>query len=382
MTKLANRMKIPLAIADSAGSLCACSADADRGVILDFSGMNRIREIRAGDLFCVVEPGVTAGQLNSALRAHGFFFPVNPLKGPACSIGRIVLEGGGHSREDKYGPVRNYLLAMEAITPTGKLVRLGTKTLKNSTGPQVERVFAGSMGILGLPTEITLSVRPKPQKRALCVASFDSPKKAAAAVCALNRSSIIAASIELVMSTSSDAAGFFKSMRISGHRVVLLAELDGHPLAVKREVKEVARLCMNAGALAVKRMPGEKGIGEWGKARLRLLRSFGENSSGISVPMKKTADVLNGILRVSKKHGADIVVYGYFVRGRLEIHAAVNAGKQKGTRAEKAAEKISRLVLSLSGFSPGTPDRVSLALKRALDPGNIMNPRGISWQEA
>jgi glycolate oxidase len=147
--------------------------------------LNQILEIDDANLIAVVEPNVINGDLQRAVERVGLFYPPDPASLETSSIGGNVAECAGGPRAFKYGTTKRYVLALEAVLPTGEIVHTGSKAVKNVVGYDLTQLLVGSEGTLAIITKITLRLIPLPPARAALSASFASVRAAVKAVSAL-----------------------------------------------------------------------------------------------------------------------------------------------------------------------------------------------------
>ena len=160
--------------------------------------MNKIIDIRIADRLAVVQPGVVYADLERALAPHGFFFPPDPASGKACTLGGNVSTNAGGIRGAKYGVTRDYVLGLEVVLPDGRVMRTGSNCMKSVSGYDLTRLFVGSEGTLGVVTEITLKVNPKPRVLNTGLAYFASLRDAGQSVADIMRSGIIPSVLEVL----------------------------------------------------------------------------------------------------------------------------------------------------------------------------------------
>ncbi len=199
--------------------------------------MNRIKDIRVEDLYCVVEPGVIYDKLNAALAKHGFWFPTTPGSGEACTIGGMVVTNASGMRAIKYGATRDYVLGLEVVMPTGEVIHTGTRTLKNSSGYQIDRLMVGSEGTLGIVTEITLKLAFKPKASAMTLAAFNSLEDAGKCVSGIIAKPLMPSAIELMDSVCIKAVNKCMNVGLPDVAAICMIEVDGHPVAVDEELR-------------------------------------------------------------------------------------------------------------------------------------------------
>jgi len=196
--KLANEEKIPVFPRGSGTGLSGGSIPESKGIALVLTQMNKIKEISKEDLLAVVEPGVITGHLHQQVEDLGLFYPPDPASLKTCTIGGNVAENAGGPRAFKYGVTKDYVLGLEVVTPTGEIMRTGGRTVKNVTGYDLTRLLTGSEGTLGIITEITLRLLPKPKDKKTALVSFAKLEDAAQTVAALIYAGVIPATLELM----------------------------------------------------------------------------------------------------------------------------------------------------------------------------------------
>ena len=155
------------------------------GVILDMAGMDRIIRISRTDQTAVVQPGVVTADLQRAAAQKNLFYPPDPASVEFCTIGGNAAENAGGLRAVKYGVTRDYILALDAVLPSGKVMRTGSATMKGVVGYDLTRLLVGSEGTLAVITELTLRLLPLPEATATLSAVFEDLDHAAEAIAAV-----------------------------------------------------------------------------------------------------------------------------------------------------------------------------------------------------
>jgi glycolate oxidase len=408
IVKLANRTKTPIVPRGAGTAMCGHTVPLKGGIIIDLTGMDKIKEIRVEDLFCVVEPGVVYDKLNLELAKKGFWFPTTPGSGEACTIGGMVATNASGMRAIKYGATRDYVLGLEVVLPTGDVIHTGTRTLKNSSGYQIDRLMVGSEGTLGIVTEITLKLAFKPKASAMTLAAFNSLEDAGRCVSNIIARPLMPSAIELMDSVCIKAVNKCMNIGLPECEAICMIEVDGHPVAVDDELKIVEEICKQSGAVSTEASKDKKRIDYWTYARKAImpaLSRYGEKfvsvalADDMSVPISKIPEAVVAFQKIAANNGVIVGTYGHSADGNLHTKMLVEpTSEDSWKRGEKAVGEIYDKVLELGGTVTGEhgvsitkapymkkerADSLSTmkAIKKALDPNNIMNPgKMFDWE--
>lgn len=408
IVKFANMHKIPIVPRGAGTALCGHSVPIDGGVIVDMQGMNKIKEIVVEDLYCVVEPGVIHADLNKALKPYNFFIP-GPASGNVANIGGMVATNASGAKAVKYGATRDYVLGLEIVLPTGEIARVGSRTLKNSSGYQLEKLFTGMEGTLGIITEITLRVAPLPKKRALAIATFDDLETSGKCVSNIIAKPLIPSSLELMSHVCIEAVNKATDLNLPDVEAILLIEVDGHPAVVKEEIEIVTQICKETGALSVEFTDDEVRIVQLMKGRKSMIPALSNYREGLvtvmladdmAVPMSQVPKAVKAFQEISDRYDIIIATYGHAGDGNLHTKVLMDPiSKEHWRQAEKAVAEVYKVVGDLGGIITGehgvaitkapffhkekaSAIKTMKAIKKALDPNNIMNPHKImDWEK-
>jgi len=408
IVKLANKHDFAIVPRGAGTALCGHSIPIAGGIVLDLQGMNRIKEINPGDLLCVVEPGVVCDNLNEALKNYRFFIP-GPASSEAATIGGMVATNASGDKALKYGATRDYVLGMQVVMPTGEIVRYGTRTLKNASGYQMEKLLVGMEGTLGIITEITLKLAPLPEKTAVCTAAFRELVEAGQTVADIIAVPLFPAQLELMSDICVKAVNKATGLGLPECGGFLLIACDGHPEAVKDEIRKVREICEKNGAFFMDYTEDPERIEDLWKGRKQMLASLSilkpefatiMLADDMAVPISKVPEAVKGFLEIQDKYDIYIPPYGHAGDGNLHTKVLLDPeNPDHWHQAEKAVQEIYDLVLALGGtvtgehgiaiskaeyFHKERADSIPFmrAIKRALDPKNILNPYKIfDWEE-
>ena len=371
------------------------------GIALSLARMRRIKEISFADAIAVVEPGVITGKLQAAVQKRGLFYPPDPASLKECSIGGNIATNAGGPRCLKYGVTRHYIIGLEVVLANGEILRAGGRTHKNKTGFDLVGLFVGSEGLLGVVTEATLRLLPRPPARASLSASFSTFREAAAAVQRIFRAGFLPAALEIADGFTLEAARAHLGKALvpegQGH---LLIDLDGQPASVKSEAKSLARLLRRLDPVHLETSLGDVRC----EALWQLRRGFSESlratgltklNEDIVVPRGRLVDLANFAGHLRKKYGHPVACFGHAGDGNIHVNIMVAADPKGGSvqrRAEPALDELFTQVLAWDGVITGEHGiglakqrwwpqatsavnrEVHAALKAALDPLGILNP--------
>ena len=397
--RLAHEHRIPVTPRGAGYGYVGGCVPVRGGIALSVARMNRIKEINPRDFVAVVEPGVLTATLQAAAEKRGLYYPPDPASRADCSLGGNIATNAGGPRCLKYGVTRDYVLGLEVALADGRLVRLGSRCHKNKTGFDLHRVFVGSEGLLGIVTEATLKLLPRPPYRALLGVGFDTAHGAARSLAAIFKAGFLPCALEIADEfTLAAAYKRTKSEQLAGCRAMLFVELDGQERSVRSELKEVERLVAAHRPAFVNRAFGALAVEAlWGLRRefSYSLRDTGltKLNEDITVPRGRLEDLFKFAARLQKKHGLPVACFGHAGDGNIHVNVMVDyAQPGNRARADAALDDLFRQIIGWGGVITGEHG-IGLAkkpwwplaanedvralhrsLKRALDPRGILNP--------
>jgi glycolate oxidase len=398
--KVASELRLPVTTRGAGYGYVGGSVPAKGGIVLAMEGMNRIKEINDADFVAVVEPGVITGDLHSAARKKGLYYPPDPASLKNCSIGGNIATNAGGPRCLKYGVTRTYVLGLEVVLANGAIVRCGGRTHKNKTGFDLVGLFVGSEGLLGVVTEATLRLLPHPPARAVLSAGFRNMREAAKAIQAVFASGFLPAAIEVADRFTLEAARDFKrGASFPPGDAHLLIEVDGQSSSVRGEARTLAQILRAARAAVVKTAMDEASCEKlWD-----LRRAFSESlkatglrklNEDIVVPRGKLVGLVEFAQRLQARSGFPVACFGHAGDGNIHVNIMVGdyEDPQVNARAKAALDELFSQIVSWGGAITGEHG-IGLAkkrwwdlalskenralhrvLKRALDPKAILNP--------
>ncbi|MFZ0451638.1 MAG: FAD-linked oxidase C-terminal domain-containing protein [Desulfatiglandaceae bacterium] len=396
--RLADRERFPVVARGAGTGLTGMAVPSEGGLILDMGRMDKVLEINIEDRLVVVQPGVVYADLNNALLPFGFFFPPDPASGRVSTIGGNVATNAGGIRGAKYGTTKDYVLALEIVLPNGEVLHTGSRCMKSVSGYDLTRLFVGSEGTLGIFTEITLKINPRPPLSATATAAFEKLEDAGRAVGEIMRSGILPSALEIIDRQTITAINQNTDLNLPEVVAILFAETDGYTAEeTKFQLNVVTEIFEKNGAVSVRRADTKEEAEALWTARKSaggVIPRISKNLfvEDLCVPMSKVPEMLQTIDELSKKYDVKIPTVGHAGDGNLHPAISIDStNREEVRRMEKVAEALFRKVIQLGGTLTGEHgiglskapfmkmehDEVAMglmkALKQLLDPNNILN---------
>jgi D-lactate dehydrogenase (cytochrome) len=367
------------------------------GVSIDFRDMNRVLAVNAQDLDCVIEPGITRKQLNEHLRDQGLFFPLDP--GADASLGGMAATRCSGTNAVRYGTMKDNVLALKVVLANGELMTTARRAKKSSAGYDLTRLIVGSEGTLGVITELTLKLTGIPEAIAAGVCPFPSVEAACNAAIATIQSGIPVARIELLDELQVKATNLYSRLTLP-EVPMLFVEFHGSPAAVAEQSERFGEIARDlAGG------PFEWATKPEDRTRLwqarhdaywagRGLRPGAQAvATDVCVPISRLAECVTQTQREIAAHGLVAPVLGHVGDGNFHLTLLVDMADPAEVKAAKIlCERLVERALAMDGTCTGEhgvgqgkmkylagelggPALAAMAaVKRALDPNNIMNP--------
>jgi len=393
--KLANREKISVFPRGGGTGLVGGCIPTKEGIILSLERMDGI-EIDRENLMAVVEAGVTLGKLMEEADKAGFFFPAHPGD-EGAQIGGLIACNAGGARAVKTGVMRNYVKGIEVVLPTGEILNLGGKLIKNNTGYSLMHLIIGSEGTLGVITKAILKLYPKFKTSITMIIPFEERHNAFRVVPKIFQSGVIPLAIEYVekdlMEKSAKRLGLTWPCKEGvAYLLIIVAETDEE--AVYKQCETIAEICNELGALEPLIAESRREQEEILKIRSEIYMALKPETIDIldvAVPPANMSKLIDRIDEISKKNGVYIPIYGHAGDGNLHPHIMKVEGwtlEQYNTiRKEiyKAAVKLGGVITGEHGVGAIRREYLSLCLsdkeitlmkeiKKIFDPNNILNP--------
>jgi glycolate oxidase len=402
--QLANRENIPVTPRGAGSGLSGGAVPIHGGIVLLVDRMNEILEIDRQNMMIVVEPGVVTAEINEKIAPDGLFYAGYPMSLETCYVGGNVAENAGGGKAVKYGVTGRYVTGLEMVTPTGQIVRLGGKLIKDVTGYNLIGLCVGSEGTLGIFTKIILKLLPLPKASVDLLVLFDSADAAMSAVPEImTTSGIIPTAIEFIDRQSAHNACRYlnESIPYEQSGAMLLITVDGTETdQVDRDYEAIGEQCLSAGAIEVYVADNSTTSERIWNVRRNIPESFSvvsphQANEDFVVPMAQIPRLLEGMEEISARHGVAIPTYGHAGDGNLHTRIVKNPDwtmDQWNERLPTILDELYRLTSSLGGHISGehgighkrkkhigafvseTYLDLCRGIKKAWDPNNILNP--------
>jgi glycolate oxidase len=397
--QLANAEKVPVIPRGAGTGLSGMSVPVKGGMVLDLNHMKKILNISIEDRLAVVQPGVVYADFDKALAPYGFFFPPDPGSGSVCTLGGNVATNAGGIKGAKYGTTRDYVLGLEVVLPDGRVMRTGSKAIKCVSGYDLTRLMVGSEGTLGVVTEITLKINPRPTAMSTARATFDNLEDAGNAVTQIMYSGIIPSVLEILGKHTILAINQNTNLSLPEVDAMLLVETDGFTKEeTEYQLEKAIEVFKKNNPREIKIAKSEEETVDLWKARKSAYAVLARIKShfvleDVTVPMGNVATLLKGIEEIANKYELQIATFGHAGDGNLHpqiLYDGYNPDEVK--RVESAVADLFQLSINLNGTLTGEHG-IGLAkapfmelehdenamdimrtIKRAFDPSNILNP--------
>ena len=397
--QLANRELIPVFPRGAGSGFSGGALPTKGGMVLTTERMDKILEIDQENLIATVEPGVVTEQFQLAVEAVGLFYPPDPASLKFSSLGGNVAECAGGPRCVKYGVTKDYILGLEVVTPTGDIITTGGPTMKGVVGYDLTKLLCGSEGTLGIITKIVIKLLPLPEAKKTMLVLFDSIDGAAQAVSSIIKHKIIPTTLEFMDGRTLDCVKQATGLQVpDAARAVLIIEVDGDREFLDKQANRIAEIIRPLGVVETRiaTTPAEsEALWQIRRSVSASLRKVNPDkfNEDICVPRSKVPVMIRRIDAISEKYGLAIVNFGHAGDGNIHVNIMIDKKiPGEAEKAEHAIEEVFKEALALGGTMSGehgvglakapyipleiTPQTAAYmkAVKKALDPNNILNP--------
>ncbi|MFQ5798726.1 MAG: FAD-binding oxidoreductase [Bacteroidota bacterium] len=397
--KLANEEKFGVIPRGSGSGLSGGSIPVENSIVLLTNQWNRILEIDEENHTTWVEPGVITAQLHIEVEKIGLLYPPDPGSMTICTLGGNVAENAGGLRGLKYGVTKNYVMGLEAVLPSGEVIHVGGKSVKDVAGYSLKDVFIGSEGTLGIFTKILLKLIPKPQSFKTMLAYYETIRDAAETVSAIVAARITPATLEFLDAMTIRCVEEYAHVGLpTDAGALLLIEVDGRRAEVEEDAQKILEFCRHHRAKEVQvaattdeaiRLKTARRVAFSALARVKPTTILEDTT----VPRSVLAPMVEKIQEIALQYDVLIGNFGHAGDGNLHPTCLTDERDRESiVRAEKAREEIFLSALEFGGTITGEHG-VGLAkkkileqvtggpalemmrnLKKVMDPNEVLNP--------
>lgn len=404
--KVLNHHRIPVVGRGSGTNLCGGTVPIHGGVVMVMLRMNKLLEVDLENLTATFQPGLNTKEFILYVEGLGLFYPPDPSSMAVSSLGGNIAECSGGLRGLKYGTTKDYVIGLEAVLPSGEILRTGGKLMKDVAGYDLTKLLVGSEGTLAIITEATVRLIPAPKYKKTMLAMYSNIYDAARTVSKIIENRIIPATLEFLDNPTIRVVESFSHIGLPlDMEAILLIEQDGDEGVVERDIAEITRICKEENAALVKVADSiEEGnnlmlarrTAFTALARLRPTTILEDTT----VPRSKIAEMVLEINQIAKKYNVQVCTFGHAGDGNLHPTIVTDVRDQEEIhRVEQAFEEIFEAAIRLGGTITGEHGvgvvkapflewkvgkagiEVMKGIKQVFDPHNIMNPGKVFAKE-
>ncbi len=399
VVRIANEFNMPITPRGASTSLSGGPLPVEKGIIMDFSQWDHYLEIFPEDLLIKASPGVITGDIHKLADEHNLMYAPDPSSSSICTIGGNLAENAGGPRGVKYGVTKDYVLGLEVVTAQGEVIQTGGNTVKNVTGYDLTKLIVGSEGTLGVITEATLRLIPKPLASKTAMILFDDLYTAGKSISTILTSGVRPSKMEILDNNALNRVEDYAKLDLPREAsAILLVEVDGDPTILDKELQTIKEALLQIGVDKVDIAENKEDEDKLWQVRKLVSPAIVESgytkiSEDVTLPLSKIPDMFKKIDEIKQKHDLNIVVFGHAGDGNLHPTLNTNMRDQNEVeRVEDAVEEIFSYAVQLGGtlsgeHGIGTMKRAFMtkelgesgvqfqkAIKTALDPNNLLNP--------
>jgi len=402
LVKICSTYLIPITPRGAGTSLSGGALPIYGGLVICMERMNRLIEIDERNLQASVESGLITEELINAAAEKGLFYPVDPASKGSCFIGGNVSHCSGGPQVVKYGTIREYILNLQVVLPSGEIIWTGANTLKYSSGYNLTQLLIGAEGTLGIITQVVVKLIPKPKDNMLMLASFPSNESACEAVSAIFRAGQTPSSLEFMERKGVEWViehDNFSFILVDGIEAFLLIEVNGDNQDNLLQQCEQINIVLeenNCADVLLADTSAQKEV-LWAMRRTMAV-SVKSNSiykeEDTVVPRAELPKLIKGIKEIGKRYGFESVCYGHAGDGNLHVNIIKSTMNDEdwNNKLPSGIKEIFNLTIALGGTISGEhgigyvqKDYMSLkfsethialmkGIKQVFDPKGIMNP--------
>ena len=399
VVKLANTYKTPIVCRGAGTNVVGSCIPRKGGIIMNFSKMNKILEINSANMTARVQAGVVVGELQKAVEEVGLYYPPDPSNLKVSTIGGSIAQASAGAKAFKYGSTKDYILELLIVTANGEILKTGACTMKNATGYNLNSLFIGSEGTLGIVIEATLKLIPCPETKTVIMSYFDSVEASIEAVNSIIEHKISPATIDFMDKNALITVEEYSHIGLlTDKECALVIEIDGLTCAVDYQKEIINNILQNFKASAIQISHNEGEYNKIWQARRSSMSACTRLKPNVTtddliVPRENLAKLVLGTRAICDKYGLLGCMVGHVGDGSLHPQIPIDyRDEDEYLRLINAKKEIYELTANLKGILSGehgiglqkrnslnlVVDQKSIdfmrEIKHVFDPNNILNP--------
>lgn len=399
VVKIANKYKTPIVCRGAGTNVVGACVCEHGGIVLNFSKMNKIKEISPENMTAIVEPGVVLGDFQKEVEKFGLFYPPDPSNLAVSTIGGSIAQSSGGAKSFKYGTTKDYIVDLKVVMANGEILRTGANTIKNATGYNLGSLFVGSEGTLGIVVEATLKLIPKPESKKVLTAYFDTVSDAVMAVNSVIAQRIYPTTIDFMDKNAIvTVEKFYPANLLTDKEALLLIEIDGFECSLAYQENVITNVLKSCNATEIKTSHNEDEYDKIWTARRSSMGACARlkpnvTTDDVIVPRENLAQLVLGIREICKNFGLEVCMVGHVGDGSVHPQIPIDYNNEDEYKRYKLAKgEIYNLTAKLGGILSGEHgiglekrdyihkviNSVALdymrQIKKTFDPNNILNP--------
>ena len=388
LMRLANEYKFPIIPRGGGSGLAGGCLPVLGGVVLSLEKLNRIISVDTQNLIAQVQPGTITKDLRDAVQQKKLFFPPDPAGMDQSTIGGNAATNAGGPSCVKYGTTKDYILGLEAVLPSGRMINTGTRTRKGVVGYDLTQLLVGSEGTLGIITGLILKLIPYPPAVSAMTAVF----------------SDLPSAIEFLDAKCLLLVKDILSFHVPGEKsTLLIIEVDGNPEQTKRDIKTIGKILKEVGATHLLPAFNEKERGDIWNVRRQVSLRIHDNYAlyipeDVVVPIGKIPALVAELPKFEAEYGLKIYAFGHAGDGNIHLNITAQ-NRDNMNRVEMGVKAILARVIQMGGTISGEHGigqakkrylsmelsaesiRLQTEIKKVFDPNMILNPGKIFPKE-
>lgn len=400
--KIAYKYEIPVTTRGAGTNMAGACVPFKGGVVICTGKMNKIIELDIQNQTIKVQTGVTVGDMQSVAEKNGLFYPPDPSNLKVSTIGGSIAMSSSGSRSFKYGGTKDYILDLTVVLSNGEVVKTGSNTIKNATGYNLTQLFVGSEGTLGIVTEATFRLIPKPENTNLLLAYFKTVDDAANAINAIILNKIVPSVLDIMDKVTMETiekyapAGF-----LTNNAAALFIEIDGNDTLIQEQIGLIRKICADYNSTQIQIASNKEDKNKFWAARRSSFGAVAKLrpnvlSEDMVVPRNKMPLMIKRTYEIAEKYGLNISIVGHAGDGNFHPHIAFDMrNKEETQRVNAAVKELFFQAINFGGKISGehgigsvkakylrySVDPFALKymkmIKKLFDPKNIMNPKKV-----